>query len=160
MKAQWLNKRGKLTKHLPSSKSWNLTIKYAEWFVLESKKKDKIGQEKFFFSSNWRTDAEIWGLGGDTSGKWKCTTEDKKKEQEVKGFHGVGFLRLRMGSMVGFLRLIKWNFVMKCLDFWVFKCKVGQVFVLFGAQKMPKTKVGRIVEIGGGGGCSALGGPN
>ena len=49
MKAQWLNKRGKLTKQLPSSKSWNLTIKNAEWFVLESKKKDKIGQENFFF---------------------------------------------------------------------------------------------------------------
>ena len=105
MKAQWLNKREKLTKQLPSSKSWNLTIKYAEWFVLESKKKDKIGQEIFFFSSNWRTDAEIWGLGGDTSGKCKCI----QKKKVVKG--------IRDSFVGGFLRWRKWNFVVMYLDF-------------------------------------------
>ena len=39
------------------------------------------------FLPNWRTDAEIWGLGGDTSGKCKCIQKKKKKSSKGnKGF--------------------------------------------------------------------------
>ena len=58
-------------------------MKYVEWFVLESKKKEKIGQGFFFFFFfflDWRTDAvEFWGLVGGTSGK--CIIEDKEKKR-------------------------------------------------------------------------------
>ena len=106
MKAQWLNKREKLTKQLPSSKSWNLTIKYAEWFVLESKKKDKIGQEIFFF---FKLEDWCWDLGAGRRYQWEVQVYPKKKKKVVKG--------IRDSFVGGFLRWRKWNFVVMYLDF-------------------------------------------
>ena len=40
---------------------------------------------KIFFSSDWRTDAEIWGLGGDTSGS-ESVSKKKKSSKGNKGF--------------------------------------------------------------------------
>ena len=113
MKAQWLNKREKLTKQLPSSKSWNLTIKYAEWFVLESKKKDKIGQEIFFFF------LQIGGLmlrfGGWEAIPVGSESVSKKKKKSSKG--NKGFFRGWVFEMK------KMKFCCYVFGFWVFKCK-------------------------------------
>ena len=55
-------------------------MKYAKLFVLESMKKEKIGQDFFFFFGDWRTDAaEFQGQVGGTSGK--CIIEDKEKKR-------------------------------------------------------------------------------
>ena len=126
MKAQWLNKRGKLTKQLPSSKSWNLTIKYAKWFVLESKKKEKIGQEKkkFFFGlEDW-----CWDLGAGRRYRWEVKVYPKKKKSS-KG---------NKGFFCGWVfEMEKMKFCCYVFGFWVFKYKWAS-FLFYLEYKRPK----------------------
>ena len=98
---------------------------------LESNKKE--GKMVFFF---FPRDCEDWGelkvwfclivlswvLGVGTNG----SVPQKRKKKKKKGSRM--FFEIENG-------LIKWKFVVKCLDFWVFKCKVGQVLIYWSVKE-------------------------